>query len=403
MFYLLASPPLLLLAWVSQRFPKAGVLVMILIVVAVESSAGLIVYGELERTGPVHAIVGHVPENLGVFAGTLAVLLFSFFLTGFLLLAPIVAWTSGRRRIRRHPTAQAVNTLFRCIELAQDRKGFLQPDTRHQLVTHTHQVARILQHGLWRTMSTRSPLAATQLKRRCRHAGQSVEILCAALVLPDETTRERYLIATAKRLATTAAISVAPLAGALLQWRFHVLPPAADVPLLTGSAAWLTAFGLSAVNRRYPDETARFPADAQHLPELQVKNSRSTAVTIAAPTIAVRIDRLQASRSTPAPTPASAVTVRADPTSPEAGHNSVITNPAMSAGVAHVSALRSQAGSSRPPAARGTTTRNVSAVTPRASTIVHWYVIAGPPTQRPRRPPPAPGSPAGPRTPAPPR
>ncbi|WP_156081352.1 hypothetical protein [Amycolatopsis vancoresmycina] len=290
-FSLLSLPPWLVLQWVLQHFPRAGILASTLFLVVLETAAGLIVYGEVAGEGPVHAIAGNFRENLLLYAATQAVLLFSVLLTGYLLLAPIVMRSERRRQVRHNPVATAVNTLFQCIELACDPEQFRRPRTRYQLVTHTHEVARILQYGLWRTMPVRSPLAVAELKRRCLHAGQSVEILCAGLVLPEAATRERYLlktirlaetllsgnlgdlpddpdraaytirnrIASAKRLAVKVAVASIPLAAALVQWRFHVFPASVDVPLLTVTGAWLATFVLTAAGRRYPDEISRFP------------------------------------------------------------------------------------------------------------------------------------------------
>ncbi|MEV4052057.1 hypothetical protein AB0J55_12820 [Amycolatopsis sp. NPDC049688] len=279
------------LQWGLRRFPRAGLLVSMLFLIATETAAGLIVYSEVGGSGPIHSATWDLVANPWLSVVVQAVLLFALFLTGALLLAPIIVWSGKRRRVRWNPSANAVNDLFRCIELAHDREQFRQGQTRYRIVTHTHEVARILQDGLWRTMPVRSPLAVEELKRRCLHAGQSIEILCATLVLPDASTRERYLIktirlaetllsgnlgdlpddadraaytirnriASAKRLAVKVAVSVIPMAAALVQWRFHIFPASVDVPFLTFGGAWLATFALTAVSRHYPDEISRFP------------------------------------------------------------------------------------------------------------------------------------------------
>ncbi|MEV6828447.1 hypothetical protein [Amycolatopsis sp. NPDC051102] len=288
---LLTWPPIAVLRWGMRRFPRVGTLASMLFFVAMETAAALIVYGEVVGKGPIHAVAGNFVEHSLIYDVAQAILIFSFLLTGYLVLAPIVVWTGKRRRVRHHPDARAVDTVFRCIELAHDRGKFRQPGTRYQLVTHTHEVAHLLQHGLWRTMPVRSPLAAAELRRRCLHAGQSIEILCAALVLPEAATRERYLlkmvrlaetllsgnlgdlpddpdraaytirnrIASARRLATKVVVAAGPLAVFLLLQKQSVFTTPANVPYLTASLAWLVTFGLTAVNRFYPGEISRLP------------------------------------------------------------------------------------------------------------------------------------------------
>lgn len=284
-------PPILVTQWLLERLPRTGLVVFLLFNVAMEAAAGLVVYGEIVGKGPVHAMVGRVPEHFWLYLGVHAVLTYAVLLTAVFVLAPIIVLAERRRRLRRSATATAVDAIFRCVELAHDDTEFLRPDTRRQLVTHTHEVARVLRHGLWRSMWVRSPLVFAQLKKRCAHAGQSVEVLCADLVLPERTTREHYLekvlrladtllsgrlgelpdepertaypvrgkVAFVRRLAAGIAVSFAPLAAYLLLRHFHLIPASAEVPVLTLCIAWLATFGLNAISRRDPEVSSQFP------------------------------------------------------------------------------------------------------------------------------------------------
>jgi hypothetical protein len=167
----------------------------------------------------------------------------------------------------------------------------MKPDVRRELVSRTHEVAVVLKRGLWRTMPVRNPLASAEFRKRCVHAGQSVEVLCVHLLLPTESTRREYLeqmiglaetvlsgrygdlpdhperaayvtrskLATAGRIAVELGVSLAPLAGYLLLRYFKLIPSAAEVPVLTLSIAWLATYVLNALSRRHPDSSSQFP------------------------------------------------------------------------------------------------------------------------------------------------
>lgn len=258
--------------------------------VAIEATAVLIVFGEVVGKGPVHAIVGHVSDHMFLYLLVHGLLSYAAFMTAAWVEKRFVV-LARRRHLHRDPTAVAVDELVRCVELAYDEKSFMDPDTRRLLVSHTREVALVLKHGLWRSMRVRSPLASGEFRRRCVHAGQSVELLCVRLVLPDRSTHREYLdevlrlldtllsgrygdlpddperasyavrsrLATLGRIAGQGTAGLAPLAVYLLLRHFKLIPPAAEVPVLTLCVAWLATYGLNTLGRRHPDSASQFP------------------------------------------------------------------------------------------------------------------------------------------------
>lgn len=281
---------LLALMFLLRRLPRTGLFAALLVHVAVEAAAGLVVYGEIVGAGPVHAIAHRVAEQRQWYFLLHGTLLYASIVTAMILVLPFRA-IALRRGLRRDPTANAVNRLFWCVWLAHDEQEFMLLGTRRRLVSLTREVSQILQHGLWRSVWVSSPLASAELRKRCVHAGQSVEMLCAQLVLPGRATREEYLektlrladtlisgrlgelpddperaaysvrskLALAGRVAVEMTVSVTPLAVFLLLRHFHLIPPSAEVPVLTLCVAWLATYGLNAIGRRHPGSSSQFP------------------------------------------------------------------------------------------------------------------------------------------------
>ncbi|MDX3659431.1 hypothetical protein PV646_19180 [Streptomyces sp. ID05-26A] len=256
---------------------------------AIVAAAALIVYGEVVGKGPVHAMIGHATDTKGLYLLVHAVLTYACFVMAVLVLIPVDELLDRHRRFRSRPMAVAVETLFLCVEAARDEKSFMEPDTRKWLITQTQEVAFVLKHGLWRTMRVQNPLASREFRRRCVRAGQSIELLCVKLVLPDKTTHRDYLhkiltladtllsgrygelpddperasyvvrskLAVAGRFVGQMAAGLAPLAVYLLLRHFKLIPAAAEVPVLTLCVAWLATYGLNALSRH--DTSSQFP------------------------------------------------------------------------------------------------------------------------------------------------
>ncbi|GGM91029.1 hypothetical protein GCM10011609_30320 [Lentzea pudingi] len=271
------------------RFRRVASLFFVSYNFVIVAAAALIVYGEFVGKGPVHALVGHPADNKDLYVLVHAALTYACFVVAMLVSMPIEKLIDRHRRFRSRSMAIAVDTLFRCVESARDEKSFMDPDTRNRLITQTQEVALVLKHGLWRTMRVRNPLASREFRRRCVHAGQSIELLCVKLVLPDRTTHRDYLhkiltladtllsgrygelpddperasyvvrskIAMAGRFVGKVTVGLAPLAVYLLLRHFKLVPAAAEVPVLTLCIAWLATYGLNALSRH--DSSSQFP------------------------------------------------------------------------------------------------------------------------------------------------
>lgn len=262
---------LLPMLWLLRLVPRTGLLIVFLVHVAVEAAAGLVVYAEVVGSGPIHAVVHRVADAGGWYFLLHGMLLYAAIITAFLLAMPIRA-VAVRRHLRRDPVANAVGLLFRCVELAANEQRFMLLSTRRRLISHTHKVSLILLHGLWRVLWVSSPLATSEVRKRCVYAGQSVELLCIRLVLPVRRTRQEYLEkvllladtlisgrfgelpddpdrtayavkrrrARAGRIAVAIIVSVLPLA--LYLPMFHLIPESARAPLFAFCVAWLASF-----------------------------------------------------------------------------------------------------------------------------------------------------------------
>ncbi|MGW6442434.1 hypothetical protein [Lentzea sp. NPDC055074] len=271
-----------------ERREKLAIICFNLVVV---TATALIVLGEVAARGPVHAVVGHPSDRLFLYLLAHGVLSFATFGAASWMTRRFRALTRRYRRLHRDPEPTAVDTLFRCVELAHDEKAFMDPANRSELVSTTHEVAFLLKHGLWRTMRVQNPLATRELRRRCVHAGQSVELLCVRLVLPTRTTHRDYLneilkladtvlsgrygelpddperasyvvrskLAVAGRFVGQVAAGLTPLAVYLLLRHFTLIPAAAEVPVLTLCVAWLATYGLNALSRSHQSGSSQFP------------------------------------------------------------------------------------------------------------------------------------------------
>lgn len=271
------------------RFVRVTSLFFVIYNFLVVAAAALIVHGEFVGKGPVHAIVGRSADDKTTYFLVHAVLAYACVVVVILVAVPIHTLVIRHRRFHSRPMAIAVDTLFRCVESARDEKSFMDPDTRNRLITQTQEVALVLKHGLWRTMRVRNPLASREFRRRCVHAGQSIELLCVKLALPDRTTHRDYLhkiltladtllsgrygelpddperasyvvrskIAMAGRFVGKVTVGLAPLAVYLLLRHFKLVPAAAEVPVLTLCIAWLATYGLNVLSRH--DSSSQFP------------------------------------------------------------------------------------------------------------------------------------------------
>ncbi|MET9226032.1 hypothetical protein [Lentzea sp. NPDC003310] len=272
------------------RLFSSSARVFSVVLVLLVACAGVVVYGEVVERGPVHAIVGKAEEHELAYYLVQSLLVSAVAVVWLLIVLVVDLGLDRHWRVRKGAMPTVIDTLLRCVELARDEKKFMAPDVRRELVSRTHEVAVVLKHGLWRSMPVRNPLASAEFRRRCIHAGQSIEVLCVHLVLPTETTHREYLtqmvqltdtvlsgrygelpdhperaayvtrskLATAGRITVELAVSLAPLAVYLLLRHLKLIPSAAEVPVLTLCVAWLATYGLNALGRRHPGNS-QFP------------------------------------------------------------------------------------------------------------------------------------------------
>lgn len=209
--YLVVSIPSLV-PWLLFRRSSAVNKFQLVYVGGLLAVSGLIIYGEVEGVGPVHAVVGDlVEDNTLIYALAAGVLTYGFMMVFAVLVIPIALFVC-RGLLFAHPVDKALRILFRSIALAQSEELFLRLGTRHVLVAQLNQLSLIIRRGLWKALRPPSVLARSELRYRCTLAGEALNMLGVWVTLPARTTHKDFLA------------RICALTDALLSGRWDELP-----------------------------------------------------------------------------------------------------------------------------------------------------------------------------------